>query len=282
MKKSKLILVLAIMMLTICFGVTAKALTVVTPADKNADVFYSKNENLDDNLAVFGNNVNVDSGIDGNLIAAGNVETLKGNIKESTMVFGGTINFDGNTNNFVAAGGQINASGKVARDFVAAGGQVILNNITIGKDAFIGAGNITLNENSKVNRNLKVAGNVISIFGEVDGDLIIKGSDKIVIGDNAKINGNFIYRASSDAEISMGAKISGKVEKSIYNNNRIKFGPNLTAIIIYFIGALLAGALLLFFTPKCRSATIPIMIYIIALTNIFQILFFINTFHERL
>ncbi len=167
-------------------------------------------KDIDDDLYVFGGNLDISGDISGDLVAAGGNITVTGRV-------------DGN---IIASGGQIMIDGPVTGTVRIAGGSIIIND-RVGRDVLAGAGTLTLGPDSRVGGDViigagmfKAGGDIgddvqgglgsADFAGRVGGDIKIS-VDTLTIRDGARIQGDVTYKSDSDAKISNGSEIQGDI-----------------------------------------------------------------------
>ncbi len=98
---------------------------------------------IDDDVFVVGGSVNINAPVESAVVAGGNVN-VNAPVRGDLIVTGGQVLLSSNVGGkVIALGGNLNMMGNVTRNIVAAGGQVDFHrNMTVGKDAFIGGGDV--------------------------------------------------------------------------------------------------------------------------------------------
>lgn len=163
--------------------------------------FYSKMEdtvtlkkNIDGSSAVVGNNVNVN-----------------GNILGAAISFAQNMELNSTVDYFVAAGLTVEINGTVVNDAFVWGSTLVLHKGSIiGRDAILAGQDITISGN--ITRDLKIyAVNKVILKGAtIEGNVTID-APIIEIDDDTIINGKLRHVETADAEVSDEAKI-GSVE----------------------------------------------------------------------
>ncbi len=199
-------------------------------------------------------------------IGAENVEIL-GVINGDVYVGAEIVKVDGTINGDLIIGGRtVTISGKIKDDVYIGGGNVVISKATIGDSLLVGAGTLTVDENSsiggslltgtgmiinkaKVGRNFYAGAGNIDLNSSIGGEVRI-GAGEIKLGDNTKVAKDFYYmlgeEGKSDLVIPEKVKIAGAIQK-IENNwkvepKKIGFsqGRN-TMLVVSFLGSLLVG-----------------------------------------
>ncbi|VVB54442.1 Uncharacterised protein [uncultured archaeon] len=228
---------------------------IIFPSITSASEFRSgdklvimKDEVVNDDLYFAGNSITVDGIINGDLIAAG-----------SEIRVTGTIN-----GGIIAAGGSIIVTGKVTNDIKAAGGVVRIGG-DVGDNVLVFTGNLVLEKNARIARDLTLGAETATIDGTVNGNInggasnmemngATKGNVTVRIGNNIKlspgatIGGNLEYTAPRQGEIS--GIVSGTTTYKEIPVQRENFMSRLPGEIIGYLWLLLIGIISLIFAPE--------------------------------
>ena len=207
-----------------------------------------KDEVVNDDLYFAGNSITVDGVINGDLIAAG-----------SEIKVTGTIN-----GGIIAAGGSIIVTGKVTNDIKAAGGVVRIGG-DVGDNVLVFTGNLVLEKNARIARDLTLGAETATIDGTVNGNIdggasnmelngATKGNVTVRIGNNIKISpgatigGNLEYTAPRPGEIS--GIVSGTTTYKETPVRRENFMSRLPGEILGYLWLLLIGIISLILAPE--------------------------------
>lgn len=233
--KKKLILLLALFMLA--------ALSVSAATFKVGEIYEYKGGVIDDDLYIVGGVVDVSGDIDGDGTIVGGDIVVLGDVKQDITVAGGAVRILGTIGDDVrAVGGEITVSSKIGGDLVVAGGFVrVLSESTIAHDAVIAGGAVVMN--GTVAGNLKVYGEEVTINGPVNGDVVLRFTKKVTIGEDAAIAGDLTYSALEEIEIPEGVIIGGEIARVEMPAKR--FGKIGKADLGKFIGIFLLAKLFL-------------------------------------
>ena len=228
---------------------------IIFPSITSASEFKSgdnlvimKDEVVNDDLYFAGNSITVDGVINGDLIAAG-----------SEIKVTGTIN-----GGIIAAGGSITVTGKVTNDIKAAGGEVRIGG-DVGDNVLVFTGNLVLEKNAKVARDLTLGAETATIDGTVNGNInggasnmemngATKGNVTVRIGNNIKVSpgatigGNLEYTAPRPGEIS--GIVSGTTTYKETPVRRENFMSRLPGEILGYLWLLLIGIISLILAPE--------------------------------
>lgn len=236
---------LGLIALVILIPALASAATLKSaPGSGTASV--NQNETVK-NAYLAGNSVNLTGNVQQDVIAAGNTLNLTGSVGASLMAAGNAITISGPVGNSArVAGNNINVQNSIGADFLAAGNSIVLGeNATVGDDLLVGGATVDLF--GTVKGNARLAAGQINIDGKVDGNVIIKGGNKVTIGDNAIISGNLNYEAQEQAVISPSAKVMGETNftKIKGNQNKMVWGKMAGVFTLFSIGVLITTFLTL-------------------------------------
>ncbi|MEG2321943.1 MAG: hypothetical protein RSB71_00435 [Bacilli bacterium] len=167
----------------------------------NVKAFGNDSINID-------NEVHVNKDINGSAILAGNNVNYDKNIAGIGLMLGNNINYKGQMEYAFLAGNNLNITGKVSKD-----GFVVGNIINFEKDF-------------KIDRDLFVFGDTVTLKGNITRDVIIYAenviisdvnitgnvkliANKIEVKEDAKINGSFSY--NKDAKVNIMATITNTI-----------------------------------------------------------------------
>ena len=259
-RKIGMTLVMVFIIMTMCLPTKSHAINF----QKKDTVVWS--ENSDENFYTVGSTIDISGTINGDVFAAGQTITISGNIKGDVFLAGGQIVIDGNVEGDVRAlGTVIDLRGSVGKNVLATG-----NNMVISSDANVGrhvtfVGNI-LKIDGPMGGNLEAGVNNLTINntigGSVDVELSAGDDSSFKIMQNATIAKNLNYKATQKADISSGAKISGKTNYSINKAHKKteggvvrKWNRNIGRMvgiggILKFVSLFLVGMLIILLLPK--------------------------------
>lgn len=172
---------------------------------KGGDITLSPKDVLVGSQLVVGNNLNINTKIDGDLICAGKDITITGEV----------------TGDVLCAGQNLILNGKVGGN-VRVAGQMITVNATVAKNANLFGQILTLSEKSVIMGELFTAGSDTTVNGRVmkswagsAENINVNGSvmdtkfmDKnLTIGKTAVVAGKLTYTSSNDAMIATGSRL---------------------------------------------------------------------------
>jgi cytoskeletal protein CcmA (bactofilin family) len=216
MRKNKPLL-LVIICSFIFIPLVARAYDVKT----GNSVYVSKDQVVDGNLYAAGQSLTIDGKVRGDVICAGQSIVINGEVEGSVICAGQSISVNGKIGGSVrAAGNVININNEVKQNAMAFGSSVILSeNGKTGWDLL--AAGASTDIRGTVGRDLHGAGAALNIYGKVGRNVNYyfgnekNGKPDLIVFDKAEVKGNLIYTGNDEAEISQGAKVSGKVNKNL-------------------------------------------------------------------
>lgn len=155
-------------------------------------------EVVDDNLYVGGADITVGGTVQGDLYTAGGMIVVSGDTRDDITAVGGNVSSLGNVGGDARfAGGNILVKGNIGGDLIAGGGSVkTLGDVTVGRDMTLMGGRVAFT--GAVLGDALFIGEEIIIDGIIEGNVSVKASKKLTLGENAKINGVLLYEASSE------------------------------------------------------------------------------------
>lgn len=185
----------------------------------------------------------------GAVLAAGGEVMLAGNVGADAVAAGGNVTVRSNVaGDLYAAGGQLRIAGTVAGDARLAGGEITIDpGARIGSGATLAGGRVLLG--GRVGSYAQIAAGRTEVNGTVGGDLNVS-SGALVIGPNAHIDGRLTYRGPQPPQIADGARIAGGVNHITTETGARWLAPfAIIGAILWFIGWIIAGALLIGLAP---------------------------------
>lgn len=171
----------------------------------------SKGAVIEENIYVASNSINILGTVNGDVSVAGGTVMVLGDMLNDLNVAGGTLILEGDIGDDARLiGGTLAIGGKIGGELLAAGGQITLTpSLEINGDIELAGGDILID--GDVGGNLVVYGETVRIDGEINGDVSVKVSQKLTIGNKAEIFGNLNYSAPEELTIEDGAKITGEI-----------------------------------------------------------------------
>ena len=207
-----------------------------------------KDEVVNDDLYFAGNSITVDGVINGDLIAAGSEIKVTGTINGGVIAAGGSIIVTGNvTNDIKAAGGEVRIGGDVGDNVLVFTGNLVLEkNARIARDLTLGAGTATID--GTVNGNINGGASDVEMNGATKGNVTVNISNNLKISPGATIGGNLEYTAPRPGEIS--GIVSGTTTYKETPVRREDFMSRLPGEIIGYLWLLLIGIISLILAPE--------------------------------
>jgi cytoskeletal protein CcmA (bactofilin family) len=218
---------------------------------------------LDKDVMVAGGVVRVMTPVEGDLFIAGGEAAVSTSVRGDVWATGALVSFDG------TAEGDVRAAGY----------QVTLKGI-IKSNAVVYARTLSQEPESHVWGDLKFSGEKARIGGVVDGvlradaqtvriDGNLKGganvnAERVIVGSGALVQGDLIYKSENEVVVSQGAKILGSVVHNVPEGEGAKgakssrggwFGFIGGMKLIWFVGMLVVGLLLSVFVPDLLGRT---------------------------
>ena len=217
--------------------------------------------------------------LEGPAFLIGETVTVLGTINGDTYVAGGQVTVDGTINgDLLVAGGEVTVNGVVTEDVRAFGGNVDFNG-TIRKNLTVAGGNIELNPDALIGESFVGAGGNVSIIGLVSGQSIVSAGNvawngstqddvtinagSLALNKSTNIAGNLTYRVdpSGTVQKSDDAVITGIItaeelpvsSKDFDGLEQALAGFGLIGTLVFFVGSLIIGALLVRFFPSALT-----------------------------
>jgi cytoskeletal protein CcmA (bactofilin family) len=207
-----------------------------------------KDEIVNDDLYFAGNSITVDGIINGDLIAAGAEIKVTGTINGGIIAAGGSIIVTGNvTDDIRAAGGEVRIGGDVGDNVLVFTGNLVLEkNARIARDLTLGAGTAIID--GTVNGNINGGASDMEMRGATRGNVTIKIDNNIKTFSGATIGGNLEYTAPRPGEFS--GIVSGK---TTYKETPVRKEDPMSKLpgeIIGYFWLLLIGIVSLIIAPE--------------------------------
>ena len=163
--------------------------------------------------------------------AAGDKVTILGTINGDAYLAGGKIVVDGVINgDLIAGGGEITINGEVTQNVRIAGGNINIDGL-IGRNATVLGGNIIFTKDSILTGSLTSAGGNLNLYSPIGKDLYLGAGDvtigntvggdinagvgSITLNPDASISGGLNYISEQQVQILDGATISGQVKHTL-------------------------------------------------------------------
>ena len=203
------------------------------------------------NVYSAGGNVTVTSNVAGDLVIAGGNALVQGKVEQDLMAAGGTVVVSGEVgSNLRIGGGNITITAPVLGDVLIGGGNVTLaSTARVSGDLVIGAGNVVVD--GPVSGTVRIAGGTVRINSEIGGEVFVRANKSLVFGPLSRVSGKIEYRGQSEAITEDGAQVS-TINFTHFARREFKFHYPFFfgGRVIWAIGIIVAGLLLLKFLPK--------------------------------
>lgn len=232
MKKIALIALTASLFLFVTGGVSAKVIS-----SPNGTVTIAKDEVVDDDLFVGGQNVTIDGTVNGDVYVGAQ-----------------TVKINGTVNGNLHAGGQTVALGGTVKNSAYIGAQdITVSQANIGDSLLAGGQNISVDRTTTIGGSLLLGGASVAVDSTIQRSVYV-GAAQLALGPNTTIGKDLYYSAEKDqSHIDKSAKISGEIHKSEFQATqkntqvarrqmRAVLGTiRLFGWIVSFVGALIVG-----------------------------------------
>ena len=242
-------LILAVFVPLTTFGATIKVGDTYT---------FQEGETLRDNLYIGAGEVASDGNVFGDLLIGGGSVTVTGNVSGDATIAGGDISvLERVQGDLRIVGGDILVTENVTGDLMVVGGNVrVLAGATVGKDLVVLGGRVVVQGN--VNGKVRVIGGEVVLDSIITGNVDIKASDGITVGDNAIIMVDLLYSGEDESVLAVSEKavIAGETifkEGKIISASTFKtamFAFFSTFLLIKLITILVVVALATIFLKK--------------------------------
>ncbi len=180
---------------------------------------------------------------------AGGTVTVNAPVAEDLVILGGAAQVHGDVGDDVRIiGGEITLAKPVTNDVIVLGGTVhILSTATIGGDLIFLGGDIRID--GPVAGSVYGAADKIRIDTRVGGDVTIRTSESVTLGDAADIVGNLTYTSSNELTRGQGAVVNGTITRGeiITQTTGADFQSIVLAILVCIF-----SSLTLFFIARTR------------------------------
>ena len=227
-----------------------------------SNVTIGQGQTVADDLYISGGTVEVDGNVDGDLLVSGGTVNVKGTISRDLMVAGGTVTVSGKVLDSIRiAGGTGTITGPVGQDVVLVGGTLdVAPTATIARDLVAAGGTLTMA--GEVGRRLMVAADTVVLRGKVTGDVQTTVTN-LRLEDGATVGGNLLYTSNNQAFIAPGARINGKVQRTLPEGHEVtvaeRVGNSVIAWLRGLVGLLALGLLLVLVFPGMSRRTTEVV-----------------------
>src|SRR4051794_20193865 len=188
------------------------------------NVTIAAGETVSNDLYAFAGTVRIDGTLDGDLVASGGLIDVTGTVNGDVLAAGGSVNITGTVNGDTRiAGGNLSIGGAITEDLLAAGGRLTITpSGKVGEDVIAGTGQLT-------------------IAGTVAGDVLARTGTYTKTGSIGGTEAVTITPREQASELGQPAAAPA--------------GPGqVTDGFRHFLVVVLAGALMIWFTPRAYVA----------------------------
>lgn len=230
----------------------------------HAPVVLSKSETVNGNYFGTGPTVDVQGIVNGDAYLAGGTIMVNGTINGDLLAAGGQITMKGKVHNMRVVGGQIVIDGTVDGNVTVGGGSITLTSGSYVGGSVVGAGGQVV-FSGPVDKTITIAGGQVTIGNTIGGDASL-AIGQLTVSSSGRVNGNLWYQSQQKAQVDEGATISGKVThvlppqrpqpKPVEAAGNIFAGLLLFAGIVMFVIEIIFGILLLTLLPVYSQRTI--------------------------
>jgi len=239
----------------LAFGIIASDGCQSQREKRTKRVILSANEVHEGWYFAAGDEVLIEGTVNGDAYVAGGVVEVNGTINGDLLVGGGQVIVAGTvTDHIRAVGGTIRLSGKVGKDVSAAGGTVtFLKTSAVDGNILVGCGSLAVT--GTIGKEARIASNDADLSGSIKGNVDFAG-DYLTVRQGADIGGGVMARVREKEHVQIAdGSVHGKVDVSLQEMQQaariIGYSPwRFWVKIIWAVGLLLMGLLLVFLFPK--------------------------------
>lgn len=218
-------------------------------------VILSANEVHEGWYFAAGDEVLIEGTINGDAYVAGGVVEINGTINGDLLVGGGQVIIAGTvTDHIRAVGGTIRLSGKVGKDVSAAGATVtFLKTSAVDGNILVGCGSLEVT--GAIGKEARIASNDADLSGTIKGNVNFAGN-YLNVRQGANIGGSVTARVREKDHVQIAdGTVHGNVDVSLAEMQPVArifgYSPwHFWVKIIWAVGLLLMGLLLVFLFPK--------------------------------
>jgi hypothetical protein len=166
-------------------------------------------ERINENIYLWAGSASVAAPIEGDVVVGGGTVSLSGSVDGDILAAGGSLNLLGSVLGDVrVAGGQIVLGGRIRGDVVVAGGTItVMPDAVIDGGVYAAGGKIIID--GAVRGSVSMVGGQLTINGVVGDDVRVRLNDDLVLGERARIQGDLSYKSPREAQIAIGAVVTG-------------------------------------------------------------------------
>lgn len=221
---------LALVLFTFSPGkISAKFLT-----NQKGSVNVASTEIIDDDLFVGAQSVTIDGTVNGDVFIGGQTVTINGNIKGNLHIGAATVML----------------AGKVTGNVYVVSGNVTIIKSAIDGSLLVGAGNVSIDKETMISGSVIAGASNIAIDCWIRRSVYL-GTGNATLGDFTRIGRDLYYATSKDGQeikMAQGVIISGNIYKTLYQKpvpQNINAPRNIGFIFSFvsFLGAFIVGVL---------------------------------------
>lgn len=242
----KIMLSISGMVLLVMFFAQPVQSANVIPPDDRGDVTVSGTE-VRHNVYTAGNDVRIESQIQGDLHTAGARITIDEAVEQDVTVAGGEVIINAPVGQDVrVAGGDVVIKGTVGGDVIVFAGDVsISDGATVGGDVIAYGGTVVVN--GLIGGRVNIKGGTVALNSRIAGDVKVSASDSLTFGSKAETLGKISFKGPREAIVENGAKVGSIDFQKTEQREGIgkKLAVIFTLAFIIKLLAVFAGAILL-------------------------------------
>ncbi len=227
-------------------------------------VILTKDQIINSDYLVKGNNVDIVGTVNGDVYVAGGSITVEGTINGDLLAIGGNINIKGSiAGNARIIGGNILVTGSIGRNLSILGGSSNFTDTAKIGGSVAGAGG-AFTFYGLVGKDVRIAGGQLSLGNKISGN-VFTYIRQLSVSPNANIAGDVTYWSNQKAEVVSGAVIKGKTMRNMLpksatpqmDSTKIaSFVPAITSFVIFgkiisFLASLIIGIFFIKLFPIC-------------------------------
>lgn len=237
-------------LLVITFLIAAPlVVTAETVLRAGESVTLAADQRVEDDFYAAGGTVAVSGQVVGDMYAVGGSVTTNGAIGADLAALGGSVQVHAPVADDVRVlGGEITIAEPVEGDvFVIGGSLTILSSATIGGDVFFYGGEATVN--GAVAGSIMGAAERFRIDAAVGGDVDVRSSRSLVLGERASVGGDVRYASFGDLTRATNAVVEGEIIEAEIEQEANGGGLQ-SALIVFFIHAFAILSIYLLARPQ--------------------------------
>ena len=177
------------------------------------EVAVGETQEVADDFYAAGGTVTVSGKVAGDLYAAGGTIMINGDVADDVAVASGSARIGGGIGGDArVVGGEVTIDGVVDGDVLVLGGIVrVLSTARIGGDRLFYGGEVTID--GDVRGSLSGRAEAVRLNGPVRGDVAVRASRGLSLGEQAHIDGALSYESTAELSRASGAVVRGEVTR---------------------------------------------------------------------